>query len=90
MEQSFPVKILLWIGKPAESPTPHTKSEEEKDGEQAATIITQRKKRGRGKHVSSSQNITLAKENPNIRASQSHEGLLKCSSGDPHPGVLIQ
>lgn len=41
MEQSFPLKISLWLGKPAEFPPPGTKSEEEKDVGQAATIILQ-------------------------------------------------
>lgn len=41
VEESFPLKFLCWIGQSAEFSTPNTKSEEEKDGEQAAVIITQ-------------------------------------------------
>lgn len=97
MEQSFPLEILLWIGKPAEFSTLDTKHEKEKDGGQAAIIIIQKTERGRRKQMYSQQNVTLVNKKhwytdqwcPKIRASQSHEGLLKYNDWDPPPEFPI-
>lgn len=97
MEQSFPLEILLWIGKPAEFSTLDTKHEKEKDGGQGVIIIIQKTERGRRKQMYSQQNVTLVNKkhwytdqwSPKIRASQSHEGLLKYNDWDPPPEFPI-
>lgn len=87
VEQSFPVEISLWVGKPAAFSTPHTKSEEEEDGEQAAIITTQKerwreKQRGRSpESLFPMRNTSMQTTGPQIL--QHHNHMFKC------PGICI-